>query len=112
VQLGRITVFTIRVRNGGTVAATNVRICDRIPARAVFVRAKGGSFAKGQYCWTVSRIAPGTTAGVQIAMRAVGVGIIRNVATATSSQTPTIRARANVRVTDLRGAARVPSVTG
>jgi len=40
------------------------------------------------------------------------VGTIKNVATASASNAAGMTARASVRVTDVRGAVRIPGVTG
>jgi uncharacterized repeat protein (TIGR01451 family) len=112
VRLGQIVTFRIQVRNTGTATATNLQVCDRVPARAVFVSAKGATIKNGLVCFALSKLDPGKTARFLVTFRAVAVGTIRNVATASASNAATVTARANVRVIEVLGAIRVPVVTG
>ncbi len=52
----------IAVRNRGG-AASDVRVCDRLPDGLVFVRARGASFVRGDACWTIASLPAG---GVRI----------------------------------------------
>ena len=112
VRLGQVVTFRIQVRNTGTATATNLQVCDRVPARAAFVSAKGATIKNGQVCFAVSKLDPGKTARFLVTFRAVALGTIRNVATASASNAATVTARANVRVVEVLGAIRVPVVTG
>jgi len=110
--LGQLVTFRIQVRNTGTSTATALVVCDRVPARAAYVKARGGKITQGRVCFNVAKLDAGATAGFLITFRAVGVGTIKNVATAEASNAPRVTARASVRVTDVRGAVRIPGVTG
>lgn len=111
-RLGQLVTFRIQVRNTGRSTATGLVVCDRVPSRAAYVKATGARVAQGRVCFNVAKLDAGATAGFLITFRAVGIGTIKNVATAAASNAPGVTARASVRVTDVRGAVRIPGVTG
>jgi large repetitive protein len=81
---GKTVGFTITLHNGST-AMTNARICDRLPAALVFVKAAGARYVNGEACWTKQFIAAGNTVRLHLTARAVKgykSRQVRNVATA------------------------------
>ena len=92
--------FTIAMRNGPT-AMTAVRMCDRLPARLVFVRAPGASFVGGEACWKRPFIAAHAMFEAHLTARAVrgyDWARARNVATAEAGNAPAETAAATVRI--------------
>lgn len=75
---GRTVVFTIKVKMGKKPGA-NVKVCDRLPAGLVFVRAAGATFRKGQACWTIPYLAAKATKTLKITTRAERSYRARNV---------------------------------
>jgi uncharacterized repeat protein (TIGR01451 family) len=107
-------VYTIRVRNTGTVIARNVVITDPLPAGLTYLRSSRKATIKGRTLTiNMGNLQPGASRVVKITVR--GNANIRgrrvNVATATADSAPTVRARA---VTVFRPLVRriVPVVTG
>ncbi len=91
VAAGQRLIYWITVTNTGTGDATNVRICDRLPARLSYLRTPGARFIKGNACWTRARIAKGKATTVRFEARVAGDapgGVkITNVAVVTSPTT-------------------------
>lgn len=75
---GRTVVFTIKVKMGSKPGA-NVKVCDRLPAGLVFVRAAGATFRKGEACWTIPYLAAKATKTLKITTRAERSYRARNV---------------------------------
>ena len=80
---GELVRYTLRVRNRANVRARALTLCDRLPARVRFVRARGGRFRAGRVCWTRPRLRRGRTWTVTLVARVdpdARGGSIRNVA--------------------------------
>lgn len=102
VRQGQRVTYTLRVTSakGSTQAATNVRICDRLPRGLTLVGRGGGTLKGGQLCWTVKRIAPGQTVTKRFTVRVdrdARTGNLVNVATLQDGD-ERISARRTVRV--------------
>ena len=61
VKAGSTVHYTITLRSPGTAAALDLHVCDRLPHDQVFAQVDGAAFVNGQACWTIRRLAPGTT---------------------------------------------------
>jgi hypothetical protein len=80
---------------------TAVTMCDRLPARLVFVKAPGATFVGGEACWKRPYIAAHAMFKVHLTARAVrgyGWARARNVATAEAGNAPAQTAAATVRI--------------
>jgi uncharacterized repeat protein (TIGR01451 family) len=107
--------YAIVLRNRGTEAARDVRVCDRLPRQATVVAGKGGRLRDGSLCWTVTVKAGGSrtlTLTVRVDRDAGAVKRMRNVATATRRGGGTLRAHADVRVDPGAIATKPDGVTG
>jgi uncharacterized repeat protein (TIGR01451 family) len=109
-ERGDTLTYTLRLRNGGPGTARNVVLCDR-PGRGLMLRrAQGGRIRRGAACWTIRRLARGSTVRRRV------------VASVTSSSRPRLRNVATVRFDGVRVASaaqvvrvlvgRPPGVTG
>jgi uncharacterized repeat protein (TIGR01451 family) len=81
---GKTVGFTITLRNGFA-AMTDAKICDRLPAPLVFVKAAGARYVNGEACRTKKYVAPHQTVKLHLTARAVKgykSRQVRNVATA------------------------------
>jgi fimbrial isopeptide formation D2 family protein/uncharacterized repeat protein (TIGR01451 family) len=81
---GKTVAFTITLRNGST-AMTDAKICDRLPAALVFVKAAGARYVNGEACWTKKFVAANHAVKLHLTARAVKgykSRQVRNVATA------------------------------
>ena len=101
VEGGKKVAFTITLHNGPT-ALVNAKVCDRLPAALVFVKAAGASFVKGEACWQKKYVAAHQTLKLHLTARAVR-GFkprkARNVASASAENAPGAkRAAATVRI--------------
>ena len=116
VAAGQRLIYWITVRNTGTGDATNVRICDRLPARLSYLRTPGARFIKGNACWTRAQIAKGKATTVRFEARVAGDapgGVrITNVAVATAPRTSARIAQVTVAVRGSRAVRRGAGVTG
>src|SRR5262249_55292579 len=61
VKAGSTVHYTIVVRPIGDAASLAVHVCDRLPSDQVFANVDGAAFADGQACWTIPRLARGTS---------------------------------------------------
>jgi uncharacterized repeat protein (TIGR01451 family) len=61
VTAGSRVHYTIAVTPLGTVAALGVRVCDRLPRDQVYAAVDGAAYVNGQACWTIARLAAGST---------------------------------------------------
>lgn len=102
VRGGDKVTFTIRATMPKGVAGANVRVCDRLPDGLTYVRAKGAAFRRGQACWTVAYMAPGSTRTFRIVARAergTRTRSVRNRAVVTGANVVRRTASARVRIT-------------
>jgi uncharacterized repeat protein (TIGR01451 family) len=98
---GQRVVYTIRVKNPSKGTMRNVKVCDDLPSGLVYVGSKSrAKLSKGQYCWTVKRLAAGKSKSFTLTARALRgtSGTRANRATATSPDAVTKRASRSVRV--------------
>lgn len=56
---GSRVVYTIVVKNVGSVAAKNVQVCDTLPDGVTVPSTAGGRLRNGQICWTVEALNAG-----------------------------------------------------
>ena len=97
--------MTVRV---GRRAVLGARVCDRLPAGLVFVRAPGARFRDGRACWTVRYLGAGarrTFTVVARAERGFEVRRVRNVAVAGARNAARRTAGARVRIAPAFGGA-------
>jgi uncharacterized repeat protein (TIGR01451 family)/fimbrial isopeptide formation D2 family protein len=98
---GKKVGFTITLRNGAA-ALTNAKVCDRLPAALVFVKAAGARYVNGEACWKKPYVAAHKVLRLHLIARAVkGYKSLRarNVATASAANAPQHRtAAATVRI--------------
>lgn len=92
---GRAMRVTLRTRNAGTVAATAVRSCIRIPRGLILTRAPGAARTRARACYRLGALAPGRTISRTISVRArKGPKATRSLtAFATSSNATRVTAR-------------------
>jgi uncharacterized repeat protein (TIGR01451 family) len=98
---GQLVRYTLRVRNRANVRARALTLCDRLPARVTFVRARGGRFRAGRVCWTRPRLRRGRTWTVTLVARVdpdARGGSIRNVARVRAANLAARRDGARTRV--------------
>ena len=100
----------VRARNG---AASNVRVCDRLPDGMVFDRARGARFSAGHACWSIQLLRKGAVKKFRLTARAEvdARGRLVNRAMATAQGAHAARDRATVRARPNRGT-RGGGVTG
>ncbi len=79
VSVADLTTFTIRLRNAGPVAATNVVVQDRLPPNMAVTSANGLSLSSGVLTGSVSRLEVGATAVLSFQAR-VAAGTYVNAA--------------------------------
>jgi uncharacterized repeat protein (TIGR01451 family)/fimbrial isopeptide formation D2 family protein len=97
---GKKVGFTITLRNGAA-ALTDAKVCDRLPAALVFVKAAGARYVNGEACWTKKFVAARQTVRLHLTARAVkgySSRQARNVATAEADNASRRSAAATVRV--------------
>ncbi len=100
VSVGGTVAFTLRLTNIGNASALKVRVCDTPPAGLQIVSAPGFRHSGSAVCITISKLGQGVTKSFRLTARATGAGgALTNRATARSRNTPSVRARAVVRVT-------------
>jgi uncharacterized repeat protein (TIGR01451 family)/fimbrial isopeptide formation D2 family protein len=108
VEGGQKVGFTIALHNGAT-ALTNAKVCDRLPAALVFVKAAGAAFVNGEACWREHYVAPHKILLLHLTARAVKGSVARqakNVASATAANAKGVRkASATVRIKPVFGGA-------
>ncbi|HEY2055737.1 MAG TPA: hypothetical protein VGH14_17535, partial [Solirubrobacterales bacterium] len=97
---GKKVGFTITLRNGSA-ALTDAKVCDRMPAALVFVKAAGARYVNGEACWTKTYLAAHKVLRLHLIARAVKgykPRQARNVATASADNATRRTAAATVRV--------------
>lgn len=99
VSRGDVVRYRIVVRNRGNHTARNVRVCDRLGSGLVFANRGGAKLVRGQACWRVKSLTPGSKRVFRVAARVVGVtgGRLKNRATAEAANASPARAQAAVR---------------
>ncbi|MGX6450228.1 DUF11 domain-containing protein, partial [Patulibacter sp. S7RM1-6] len=101
VRAGRTVKYRLTTRNRGGAVATNVRVCDTLPAGTTLVSRGGGRLRGGKVCWTVKRLAPGKSVTRTLTLRIdrdARSGKVVNRATAAAKGVRTARASRSVRV--------------
>ncbi|HEX2071894.1 MAG TPA: hypothetical protein VHF90_09645 [Thermoleophilaceae bacterium] len=101
VRAGSRVTFAIRARNHSRGVARRVRVCDRLPAGLVVVRATPrGRLAGGSYCWKVRRLPGRSSKSLRLTVSVLpGVGgRILNRAVVTSANARPATARRAIRV--------------
>ena len=102
VKAGGTVTFTIRIKNSGTVPATNVVMTDCVPIGMSLKRGvKAGALRKnGQIAWQVGTLQPGQTRVVRVVLRADRDtrGMRSCAAVASAANAASVRAVAGVRV--------------
>jgi uncharacterized repeat protein (TIGR01451 family)/fimbrial isopeptide formation D2 family protein len=105
---GQKVGFTITLHNGAT-ALTEAKVCDRLPAALVFVKAAGAAFVNGEACWKEHYVAPHKVLRLHLMARAVKGFTARrakNVASASAANAKGARkASATVRIKPVFGGA-------
>jgi hypothetical protein len=90
-------VLTVGARPGAD--ARRVRVCDRVPAALEVVRAPGAEREGRRLCWTVPRLAQGTSLRFQFLARlrrGATTRLVHNVAIARAANAASRRAVADV----------------
>jgi uncharacterized repeat protein (TIGR01451 family) len=111
-QRGDTLTYTLRLRNRGPGTARNVVLCDR-PGRGLMLRrAPSGRVRRGAACWTIRRMARGSSVRrrVVVSVASDSRPRLRNVATVRVQGTRAARASRAVRVRVI--VVPPPSVTG
>jgi uncharacterized repeat protein (TIGR01451 family)/fimbrial isopeptide formation D2 family protein len=67
---GKKLGFTITLQNGFA-AMTNAKVCDRLPAALVFVKAPGARYVNGEACWMKKYVAANEAVKLHLIARAV-----------------------------------------
>jgi uncharacterized repeat protein (TIGR01451 family) len=92
VRAGGLAGYQIGVRNRGTMAARNVRLCDHIPRHTTFAGASRKLSRIGsQRCLLIPQLAPGQRAGFHIDLRVdanAPQGTLTNIADITPGELP------------------------
>jgi large repetitive protein len=105
---GQKVGFTITLHNGAA-ALTDAKVCDRLPAALVFVKAAGAAFVNGEACWKEHYVAPHKVLRLHLMARAVKgytARRARNVASASAANAKGVRkASATVRIKPVFGGA-------
>jgi fimbrial isopeptide formation D2 family protein/uncharacterized repeat protein (TIGR01451 family) len=105
---GKKVGFTITLHNGAT-ALTEAKVCDRLPAALVFVKAAGATFVDGEACWREHYVAPHKVLRLHLMARAVKGYTARrakNLASASAANAKgTRKASATVRIKPAFGGA-------
>ncbi len=97
---GKTVGFTITLRTGAA-ALVDAKVCDRLPAALVFVKAAGARYVNGEACWTKKYVAAHKVLRLHLLARAVKgykSRVVRNVATASAENGARRSAAATVRV--------------
>jgi large repetitive protein len=97
---GKTVGFTITLRNGSA-ALTGAKVCDRLPAALVFVKAAGSRYVNGEACWQQKFVGARQVLRLHLVARAVQgykSRRARNVATASAENAVARSAAAIVRI--------------
>ena len=98
---GTRVLYTIAVKNVGAAKATNVLVCDALPAGLTVANRAGGRLRNGQICWTVASLAPGkaTSFKLTVLIDRDRTGTIVNSVCAKGDNTARVCATAPITVT-------------
>jgi uncharacterized repeat protein (TIGR01451 family) len=102
VVAGQTVTFTLEITNDNGRALTNVRTCNRLPSRLIFVSATPAArLSVGRYCWTVSRLSNGQTRTFKLTAQVpLGPGgAVTNTATATANAAALTRTTTRIEIT-------------
>ncbi len=114
VRAGKTVTFRLRAQSTGSVSASQVRICDRLPSAFTVVRAIGARISGGRICWGQSELVPGARRTVELVARALNPRTRARTTTNTGTvrAADTASASASATVTVLRRGSRGGGVTG
>lgn len=102
VVAGQTVTYTLEISNDSGSALRNVRTCDRLPSRLIFVSATPPArLSVGRHCWAVARLAAGSTRTYKLTAQApLGAGgAVTNTATATATAAAVTRTTTRVEIT-------------
>jgi uncharacterized repeat protein (TIGR01451 family) len=111
---GAAAGYVLTLANVGKGLASNVKVCDTLPAGTTLIKATGAHLLNGSVCWTIRRLAGGhrLKLGLTLKMAASTLsGKVVNHATASADGAVTRRAAAGIEVTPGNGP-RADGVTG
>jgi uncharacterized repeat protein (TIGR01451 family) len=101
VKDGQTVKFTLKVTDIGKGAATNVQVCDQVPAHTTVASAPTGSFVGGKVCYHIGTLQAGASATRFITLRVdsdAPQGMIVNHAVASAANTSSVKAQAAIKV--------------
>jgi uncharacterized repeat protein (TIGR01451 family) len=101
IHAGSPAHYTIKISNQTQTTASDVLVCDRLPAGIVFVSASVKTHPQnGERCWTITTLAPGKTRAFTVTARSLAgaSGMLSNLASVSGPHVVTAHARASVRV--------------
>ena len=93
--------YSLTVRNRGTTAAQNVRVCDRLPSALTLQSAPRATIKGATACWTIASLASHASRTFTLYTRVanpVAARQIANRATAKGSNTTRVASRAIVTI--------------
>jgi uncharacterized repeat protein (TIGR01451 family) len=115
-RAGRVIKYRIKVRNLTDQAATDVSVCDQLPARTTVVSTGGGRLEGNRICWEIPFFPGRAGREFRVALkvdRFYPLNAVRNKAIAGAGNVKGVRrANARVGVIRIRNAARGGGVTG
>jgi uncharacterized repeat protein (TIGR01451 family) len=101
VKAGQSVRFTLRVTDIGQAPATNVQVCDQVPAHTTVASAPTGSFVGGKVCYRIGTLNAGVSATRFITLRVDSDAPaikITNHGTATAANAAGVKAQATINV--------------
>jgi uncharacterized repeat protein (TIGR01451 family) len=101
VRAGHNVTYTLKVADPTKVAVSDVKVCDRLPSRLIYVGSKPAAHtAAGGYCWSIAKLGAHASRSFKItATVALGSGAkVENTATATGHNVKTVKAHATIKV--------------
>ena len=114
VKAGGRLHYRLIVRDTGSGAAEQLRVCDALPRQTTLVNRGTGRLADGHVCFTLATLAPGQSHSFAIVLRADSSahGLISNIARVTGANFVEARARASTPVRGASAPRREGRVTG